>query len=242
MAVHVLTDAKLWLNKYDLSGDHSALSLGYAADAQDFTAFGQTTRVRKGGLRSVSLSGNGFWSGGTGLVDDVLFGNVGVSDSPVSIALQGGAVGDPAYLFRAYQGSYSASGAVGEPFEFQVQAEASRGEGLVKGFVLENATKTSTGAGTKILAGAATATQSVYAALHVITVSGTNPTLDVVVESDANASAGGETSRITFAQATAATSEWQSAAGAITDTYWRVSYTVGGTNPSFAFVVTLGII
>jgi hypothetical protein len=87
------------------------------------------------------------------------------------------------------------------------------------------------------------ASQKMYAALHVRSVSGTNPTLDVVVQSD-TVGFPSATSRITFSQATATTNRHQfsSVAGAITDDYWRVSYTIGGTGtPTFSFAVTVGI-
>jgi hypothetical protein len=54
---------------------------------------------------------------------------------------------------------------------------------------------------------------------------------------------GAVVSRITFTTATGRTSQMLSVAGAITDDYWRVSYTIGGTGgPTFAFAVTAGII
>lgn len=243
MATHVLTDAKLWVHKWDMSADHNAVNLLYAAEPQDVTTFGQSTRKRAGGLKTVNLTGEGLWSGGTDLVDEALFGRIGVADTPVSIALEGGDEGEAAYLFRALKAKYTPGAEVGQMLRFSLEAEAERGEGLARGFVLHNATRTATGTGGKVQVGALSATQRLYANLHVLAVSGTNPTLDVVVESDADASAGSETSRITFTQATGKTSETLNVAGAITDAYWRVSYTIGGTgSPSFQFVVTVGII
>jgi hypothetical protein len=42
-------------------------------------------------------------------------------------------------------------------------------------------------------------------------------------------------------QATGATSQWLPLSGAITDDWWRITATVGGTTPSFRFAVILGI-
>jgi hypothetical protein len=61
------------------------------------------------------------------------------------------------------------------------------------------------------------------------------------VESDDNGSMTSATTQITFPQKTFVTSEWLSAAGAITDDYWRVGYTIGGSTPSFNFAVVVGI-
>jgi len=83
--------------------------------------------------------------------------------------------------------------------------------------------------------GAVSATQSVYSALHVTAASGT---LDVIVES-APSNWSSESTRITHTRFTAVGAEMLSTAGAITDAYWRVKWTLSG---SFDFIVSLGII
>jgi hypothetical protein len=242
MATQVLTDVKLYTGEYDLSGDMSAIALNYTAELVDDTVFGDDTRSRAGGLKNVSLSAEGFWNGGTGAVDDVLFDNIGVADVPVTVVPGGETLANPCYLFRAIHGNYTPGASIGEMLRFSVSAEGSGGVGVVRGNLLHVGSETATGAEDKQELGAVLATQSIYASLHVLTVSGTNPTLDVLLESDADGSAGGETTRITFTQATAATSEWKSLAGAVTDTYWRASWTIGGTDtPTFEFIVSVGI-
>ena len=243
MATQVLTNTKLYLAEFDLSGDHNALALNYSAEMQDSTVFGNAARNRAGGLKVVSFSGEGFWSGGDGLVDEVLYGKIGVADAPCTIAPVGETLANDAYLFRCIMGQYQFGAPVGELLRFSVSGEGSGGVGVVRGKLLHVGSETATGAEDKQVLGAVSATQSIYAALHVLTVTGTNPTLDVVLESDADGTAGGETARITFAQATAETSEWASLAGAVTDTYWRVSWTIGGTDtPTFGFNVAVGIL
>jgi hypothetical protein len=66
----------------------------------------------------------------------------------------------------------------------------------------------------------------------------------VLVQSDDNASFTSATTRISFTAETDATAhyQWGSVAGAITDDYWRITYTVSGTGPSFNFAVAAGII
>jgi hypothetical protein len=64
----------------------------------------------------------------------------------------------------------------------------------------------------------------------------------VLLESDDNGSFTGATTRHTFAQNTAISSEWASVAGAVTDDYWRISWTVGGGSPDFTVVCAAGII
>lgn len=242
MASQTLTDAKIYVAQYDWSGDMNSVALEYAAEMQDATTFGQTTRINKGGLKTARLSTEGYWSAGSGEIDPAIFAEIGVADRPVSVTPGSGAAGEAAYLFRTIRGSYSPGAQIGEMLRFRTEAMAAGGHGLVRGTVLFNGTAGSTSAGTKYQLGAVGATQRLYAALHVLDVSGTSPTLDVAIESDADASAGSETGRISFTQATGVTSEWASVAGAITDTYWRISYTIGGTDPSFTFVLTAGIL
>lgn len=92
--------------------------------------------------------------------------------------------------------------------------------------------------------GAVTASQFLYGALHVFpTVDGTNPTLDVVVQSDTAQAFPSATTQMTFATKTAVGSQFAApVAGAITDTWWRLSITVGGTStPQFPILVVLGV-
>ena len=244
MATQVLSDAKIYVGEHDLSGDHNAVALDYSAELLDDTVFGDATRSKKGGLKVVGFSGEGLWSGGADLVDDALFANIAVADVPITVVPAGETLANACYLFRANSGSYEVGGAVGEMMRFSVSAEGSGGVGVARGELMHVGSETATGSkAAKVQLGALTATQSLYAAVHVLTVSGTSPTLDVLVRSDVDASAGSETTRITFTQATAITSEWKSVAGAVTDTYWDVSWTIGGTNtPTFEFIVSVGIL
>lgn len=239
----VLTDCKLYVASFDLSADMNALALNYGAEMLDNTTFGATTRINKAGLKTILAQHEGLWdSNGTDQPDDVFFSRIGTSDVPVTISPQTGADGELAFLFRAVHSEYAPGATVGDLLAFTVKMEGSDGDPLVRGMVLHPATaRTSTGNGTARQLGAVSATQSVVASLHVIAASGTSPTLDVTVRSDDASGFSSPTTRLTFTQATGITSEWKTAAGAITDDYWRVTYTIGGTNPSFTFVVAVGI-
>jgi hypothetical protein len=155
--------------------------------------------------------------------------------------------GSLAYLFKGIPLSYKIiDGAPGELAMASISGRSASSP-VVRGNLLHpgSASRTSSSVGTGRELGAVTATQRAYAALHVLSVSGTSPTLDVIVQSDDNGSFTTPTSRVTFSQAnaTANRQQFSSVAGAITDTHWRVSYTIGGSNtPTFAFAVTVGIV
>lgn len=243
MATQVLTNCQIILAGYDLSGDSNAVALTYAAELQDATTFGDTTRVRKGGLKSIVGQVEGYWNAnGTDGSDDAIFSRIGTANVPISLLPTDGTEGEAGYTCRTVSGEYVIGGEVGGMLPYSVSFEGSDGAPLVKGTVLINATKTATGTGTAFSVGAVSSTQTLYGALHVIgTPSGTAPTLDVVVQSDVDNTFATPVTQLTFAQQTARGSDWQTAAGPITDTYYRVSFTLGGTSPSFQFLVVLGI-
>lgn len=234
MGKQVLRNCKLWMDGYDLSGYMNALALNYGANMLDDSAFGDDTKSSTGGIKTVTVQHEGYWEGAP---DEVLQARIGVQDKPMTMCAQDGNAGDVAYFFPATLSEYSPGGAHGELFAFSVSGEAS-GD-LVRGEILINASSISaSGNSSGAELGAVTSAQELVAALHVLSASGTTPTLDVVVESDVDNTFGTATPQITFAQATDVTSEIASTAGAITDTWYRIAYTVSGT---FDFVVAVGI-
>lgn len=243
MAELVYKDCKLYIDKYDLSGFHNTLNLNYTADIRDKTAFGDSTRSKLAGLKMIDATHSGWWeSDGSSAPDDVLFSNVSLANKTMTVCPTDGAAGSLAYFLQSTQGEYSPGGNIGDLMAFNFAAS---GEGdLIRGVILDTGSKSSSGNSSGIQQGAVLATQYVYAAMHVISVSGTNPTLDVKVQSDDNAGFTSATDRITFTQATATTSEWSTPkAGPITDDYWRINYTIGGTDtPTFNFIVVIGIL
>lgn len=239
MSSLVLNDAKLFVAGHDLSGQMNALALEYGADMLDETTFGQTTRINKGGLRSVVGNHQGLWDAAlTTSVDPVLFARIGTEDVPVVIA-PAGAAGDVAYLFRAIHSEYAPGGAIGELLGFSVSMEGSGGQPLVRGKLLHNGSATGNVTGAAFQLGAVGAAQFLYAALHVM--SGTGSFIVKVQSDDAEAFTT-PTDRITFATVATGTpvaAEWAvRVAGSITDTWWRIS----ATNPNTRnFAVAAGI-
>jgi hypothetical protein len=243
MANQILKDCKLIVGKYDFSGKMNALALSYGAEALDDTTFASGgTKSNAGGLKTVSFQHEGLFDTGAGSVDEVFFGNVGLAEQPVAISPQAGAEGELAYFFKSLQTKYSPSGKIGQLLAFSVGGEAQNSP-LVRGIVGHTNTRTATGVGTAYQLGAVSAAQKLFAALHVLAASGTTPSLVVKVQSDDTQAFTTPTDRITFAAQNAANAVWATpVAGAITDTWWRVTWTITGTTPSFQFIVPVGIL
>jgi hypothetical protein len=153
------------------------------------------------------------------------------------------AVGDTAIFTRGRIGTYQAlTGAVGEPagFQMQIAGDTNQISGVIAHPV--GTARTATGNGTATQVTGPTASQRVYAALHVLSVAGTaTPTITVKLQSDSASNFPSPADQITFTAATATGSQFASTAGAITDSWWRAQWTISGTNPSFTFVVAFGV-
>ena len=244
MAFQVLTNCKVYLDGYDLTGHSNKVELKYSAESLENTVFGATTKTRQAGLKNVELNLEGFWESGAGKIDTLAGANIGVVGKIITLGPTGGAQGEPFYSFKNMLGEYSAGAAVGELLPFSYNGSGSDSHGLIKGNVLENAAKTATAAGTGRQLGAVAEGQHLYAVMHVLAVSGTNPTLDMIIQSDNVSGFTSPTTKITFDQAVAVGSQWGiRVAGPLTDDYYRASWTIGGTDtPSFTVFVGVAIL
>lgn len=239
MAEGVLTNAAIIIGAHNLSGDANALALNFEAEILDITKFGDDARRKIAGLRSNTFSLAGHWNGGDEALDDALFSKIALAGQPISFGGAGLADGARCFTAKALLGSYAPGAQVGEVFAFDAAGEAD--DDLGRGLVVANATAGSSSSSTGQQVGAIASGASLIANLHVTAASGSSPTLDVVLESDDNSGFTSATTRGTFSQATGLTAEQLTVAGPVTDDYWRVTYTIGGSTPSFSFVVALGI-
>lgn len=238
MATLILTNPLVALGDLDVSGDLNQVQLEYALDEVDDTRFGMNTHaVAPDPLATVNGSMSGRWEGGDGNVDDRLFANLGAIGNLSLTPTRGD--GDTAYLMQTVRMSYQPSGAIGERFNFEASLSA-RGD-LIRGHLLHDAQVTASGTGSAVDVGTVGSDETLYAALHVVAASGTSPTLDVKIESDDASGFSSPVDRITFDQATDRTSQWKTLDGAVADNFFRVNHTVGGTNPDFLYIVTIGI-
>lgn len=91
------------------------------------------------------------------------------------------------------------------------------------------------------LTGGVAAGERLWIAVHVLAAEGTSPTLDLVLESDGDDTFASATTRITVPQFTGVGSYIGYVAGPITDEFFRIAATVGGTDPELTYLVAIGI-
>ena len=243
MAVQNFIGLGVYVGGFDASGNAKAFDApNVTTAALDTTSFNDEWTSSIGGLKSIDWSGDLMQDFDADKVDQLVgLATLGTAQ-PITLAPAGKTGGAVAYSFNATQLAYT-------PIESEAGGLAmakvsGKGTGAAIRGTLMNAPGTpinATGNGTARQLGAIPAGSKMYGALHVIAASGTSPTLDVVVQSDDSGAMSSPTSRMVFAQATGITSEWLPLAGVITDDYWRASITVGGTDPSFSYVLVLGI-
>jgi len=240
MAKFVFNDGKVFSGGYDLSGHVTNVSLELTAEELDATTINSGGFTEKlGGLKNSSLTLDGFYEAGDNKPDALLGASLG-SELVVTTVPDAGR-GNIAYFTKSREFSYSMFGTVGEIAPFSVTKSQSS-EVMVRGTVEIDEDLTATGNSSGVNLGAVGADEKCFVAIHTYAVSGTStPTVTFKLQSDDNASFTSPTDRITFTDITAIGADFQSVAGAITDTYWRLNYTISGTSPSFSIHASIGI-
>lgn len=245
MAVYTNTGIRWYVGQFAVACFAKSATLQSEAAALDTTAICVDDKFStfKGGLKSGTFDMSLMADFADDGLDETLFAALGTADVPQSFAI-GSTVGSVGYTMKSLSTSYVP--VTGAPGELAMASLSGSSSGpIARGVMLASDTSTvsSSGAAAGVQIGALSSTQILYAGLHVVSAAGTTPTLDVVIQSDNADSFASPTSRITFSQTTPAANRTQasSVAGAVTDDWWRVSYTLGGTTPVFGFSVIVGI-
>ncbi len=239
-------ESEIFLCEFDISCFVNNIDLTQDIDLPEVTTFCDDTRRYINGLKNATGSLGGFIDddADTG-IDAILQATFNVPTSSIwTDAPNGFTVGNFVYLFRALINSYNTTQPVDgvEAFTADLQLDGD----LSRGFSLHaNAAEIVSGTSASIdlqnsqgYDGAVTSTTGFVAHLHVCAVSGTVPTLDVLLEDSPDdmvftGIAGGG-----FAQNTAIGCErLETTAGATVDQFVHADWTIAGTTPSFTFVV-----
>lgn len=253
MAKLAATGSKLFIGPYDISDHLTNVGMTLTQEAvDDVCMLGDSAGTAKfmqsflPGLKSHELSYSGYSEAGTGEVGTVLDEYLGDANTIITVCPQTGTMGEPAYsaYFNALEHN-EIDGSVGGMHGYS-GAAAGQGTVCFRGTIMGNGAKTTTANGTIYQLGAITAgTKGLYASLHCTEVAGDeSQTLIVDLYSSPLANFSSSTKRVTFTTvSTAATSEIKSLLTAVTDTYWRATWTVanGGASVSFTININAGI-
>lgn len=239
MSVVNFSDALILHGSYDVSADHNDVKLETNIDVLEATRFGHTTHINTTGLPYCKVSGTGWLqiddSTTPKAVDANLWGLIGATDNAFTLA-PSTADTEVAYVGKLIQSKYTPERGVATLGKFTFEGQSNRK--FARGrLLLPLASRAASNNGTDFQLGAVSSTQKLVANLHVTAFSGTS--LVVRVRSAASSGMAGSTNRITFATATAVTSEYQEISGPITDTWYDIDWTITAATATFA--VSVGI-
>lgn len=242
MSTFVLSDCKLWVQEFDLSGDWNAGTLVINQELKECTQFNDTARTWCADtIKSHNLSIKGYHDNDTILApDDYIHGEYGVNDIVCTVGPSDGLDGSPAYCFKSAISSYSPIDSTwGDVAGYSMEAGGT-GD-IVRGTVMKNATSniTGNGNGTAYQLGTCDATQTVYGILHVHEFDGGDLVVKIYSDDAEGFPSGAE--ELAFTSTDDVTSEWISSAGdASGNDWWRAQWTYDGT--ACKFVVAIAII
>lgn len=250
MSKEVVRSGKVFINAYDLTTTHTSIGLTLtqeALEANCMLADGAGTdkfmQEWLHGLKSFELTHSGYTLAGTGETNTVLDTALGTAGTVFTVCGATGASGDPAYSgYTTHYQHQEIDGSVGGMASY---AAAGFGQGTpcFRGRIMGIGAKTETGNGSIYQLGAITAgTNALYAALHVTAVAGSDLSLVVDLYSAPAANFESATKRLTFTEAMGITSEIKTLATTVTDTWWRATWTLGGSSESFTIALNAGII
>lgn len=206
-------------------------------DMLESTTLADTAKTFQPGLEDISLNLDGLFDNTTGAgtaFTNIIASITGGSTVATSVAPSGFAVTNPVWLMGTKTISYEVSSAVADLVQFSMALGSGSAPGL--GVSLADlAAITATGNGTSVDNGAGTSNGGI-ANLHITDVTGTSPTLVVLIQHSTNNVS--FSTLATFTTATAATSKQITFTGTV-NRYVRATYTAGGTTPSFTSQVSL---
>jgi hypothetical protein len=231
-----LTSATAWVDDYDFTADTNKMSAAAQRDAQDSSTFATGLwRAKTACLMDISGHFEGLWSS---TVDAEGFSDLGTVDRVVTVSPDGVA-GSVAHMFQAAKLQYSAFGSVGDLTPYALDLSGSNTAGVVRGQVAKaKGTVAATGVlGSGLNLGAVSATQFVYAAIHIFTAA---TTVTIKLQSDDNSGFTSATDVLTIGPLTTTGGTWMArVAGAKTDTWWRLNVTA--ITGSFVLAAAIGI-
>jgi hypothetical protein len=243
------TNCGFFVDGINLTGISNQVLFTATKEVKDRSVFGNIFRNRiMGGLLDVELAASGFVNTGALSQDAQFYSNWGTAGVCATLQLPSAsktavAVGDLAYFMKGTKAKYEAGAKHGDDLMWNLNLQGGTGGyGPIIGRVLDPGLVaiSADGNGTEYQIGAATSSQYIYAMYHVTEVSASD-SIVFKIYSAAATGMGGATLRFTSSSFSAVGAELQVLAGAVTDTFWRVTYDVTGSGVSILGAVSLGI-
>lgn len=242
MTSRVAQACKLWVAQFELGLHLNSIRTALECPPKNCTKFSEVTwEENLAGIPRGLMELGGFLDFGSADVqpDDAIEGTIfSAANQIATLGHYGATAGDLAYLVKVHNGMYGWSMEHGEVIPFKASFHLE--ERLICGHMLDKRAIVTAGTtyGTPFQWGAVGAAVPFHGHLHVTYLDCTN--VVVKIQSDSSQSFLSAEDRLTFTTATGKTSERQSSAGAVADTWWRTAVTVTGGNGDATIAVALG--
>jgi hypothetical protein len=243
MAARTLIDTRILVGSTDISQFTGSLDIVPTVNMVEGNVFRAGGFVRTyPGLKKTTTSFDGFADYDTGAPGSVFTPASVGGQYTVSAAPHGDdAAGDPVSFTRGIMQQLSApGGAVGAMATLGMVFESD--QPMVHGQIAAPLlARTVTANGAILTLPGPLLGERLFAGLNVTAVAGTTPSLTVAVQSATLIGFGSPTTRATMTAVTAPGDQWIAIPGPVTDGFWRVTFTITGTTPSFTCAVALGV-
>lgn len=241
MAVTAVTQARIYVGSFEFTSFSNQAEWGGDVAVKEVTTFGTDFQQFVPSLKTFQCNTAGFNDYAGASVDEVVRGLYG-SRRVATLTNTTPATGNLAHVGQGIVGGWRAINiaAPGDvPSTGIVIGDGYTATGQLT--QISTSTVTATGNSTPVNVGAVATGRTILAAIHVLSVTGTTPSLTAQLASSTT-SGGAYTARGTAGAAiTAAGDQLITAAGPFTDTWWRLNYTVSGTTPVFTVVASIAI-
>lgn len=242
MAQYVNTNMRILVDSMDIAGFAKSLKVDAKLQPEEFTNLAcNANRIFKAGLAEHMIDVQGFQGFAT-TDPDVTYPatTIGGQAAITIVPTNTDTIGDPAFLSTAIRGKTSPlGGAVGKPAMFDMgwMGDAR----LVRASVIHPvAARVASGDGTASAFTTPTATQTLWASFHVLSVTGTG-TITFLVKTDDNVGMSSPVTRITSSAFAATGGQVSSLAGALaSETHIRPSWVISGFS-SVSFLIATGV-
>jgi hypothetical protein len=242
VAVHVLQNCAVWHGSADLTAQANSVEVGQEIAEVDNTTFsGNGFASALPGLKSATINYQGFADFENG--SDLELFTLASSDANVATVAFDQTIGARAWHSKGMNATFAPlSGSVGEIAQLTGTLHSSQSAfGLRSGAVIANkAARTTTVSTTGQQLFTAGTVTLLTAAAHFFVVSGTTPSCVVTVQSSAT-QGGSYTTRGTFPAQTTAGGAYISAAISTTEQWFRATFTISGSSPSFTAAVSAAV-
>ena len=235
-------DTELYIDQYDFSAIALSATVSSTREAADVTAFADTDTTYVFGKLGGTISVSGLWSTASPAWDSFLFDDLGTDGANVSVWPEGAAAGNRGWAAECTGTAHPFTSSAGDFIAADATYQAESALVYARSYWQQTSGTTTSDNSAEYQDGAINASQVGVGFLQVFSAGGSSPTLDIKIQSDSAQNMASATDRITFTRATGATVERKTVAGAVTDDWWRVNITAGGSSPAFTYIVAFGIV